>query len=88
MKSSIHYITTLYIYIYIYILIIGFNWLQVTMVRHLEVVVYIATYIVGVCSEELKRRPFSIIIVIIIIIIIVIIDILRIHFKYFYIYLI
>ena len=53
------------------------------MVRHLEVVVYIATYIVGVCSEELKRRPFSIIIVIIIIIIIiiiVIIDILRIYF--------
>ena len=43
------------------------------MVRHFEVVVYIASYIVGVCSEELKRWPFTIIIISIIIIIIIII---------------
>ena len=43
------------------------------MVRHFEVVVYIASYVVGVCSEELKRWPFTIIIIIIIIIIITII---------------
>ena len=42
------------------------------MVRHFEVVVYIANYIVGVCSEELKSWPFSISIIIIIIIIIII----------------
>ena len=46
------------------------------MVRHFEVVVYIASYIVGVCSEELKRWPFTIIIIIIIIIVIIIIIII------------
>ena len=39
------------------------------MVRYFEVVVYIASYVVGVCSEELKH----IIVIIIIIIIIVIV---------------
>ena len=43
------------------------------MVRHFEVVVYIASYVVSVCSEELKRWPFTIIIIIIIIIIIMIV---------------
>ena len=43
------------------------------MVRYFEVVVYIASYVVGVCSEELKHIIVIIVIIIIIIIIIIIV---------------